>query len=128
MMAPSWFVPITSKWAVMVPIVVKGLLIVILDGFHRMARPPEALVEYVVMELHSCHTRFEIVSTSVPRHLVSWSSNISGLSAMMHSHSIRCLDLPFSPRIFHVMIFTIKRWVLSGGIPPIACVFDRSLS
>jgi hypothetical protein len=102
--------------------VVKELLTYILAGFHSMAKPPDAPVESVVREFHSRHILGKIASASAPLHLVSWSSSMSGFSAIIHSRRIRCLDLPFRPLMFHVMIFIIKKGVRSGGSPPKASV------
>jgi len=61
----------------------KDLLIVILEGFQRIARPPEAPVEFVDLELHFLEIRQKMVSASVLAHLVSYNIRMSGFSSLM---------------------------------------------
>jgi hypothetical protein len=49
MMAPSWFEPMISKCVVIVPTLEKWLWMLTLEGFQRMASPPEVPVESIDM-------------------------------------------------------------------------------
>ena len=118
MIVPIWFEPMILKWAVIMPMVANDLLKETLQGFHRMARPPEAPVESVRIKSHPLQMRWKMVLASAPAHFVSYNIRISGFSALMQFQRILCLDRPLIPLMFQVMIFIIMRVVLGGGIPP----------
>jgi hypothetical protein len=80
-------------------------------GFHRMARPPTHHLSQCEWSCNSSSIS-EIFPLLRPQDILfPIKGECSEFSARILSRRVLCLDIPFSPLMFQVMIFIMMSWV-----------------